>query len=340
MSCRILIVGPSWVGDMVMAQALVQVLAERVNAPPVDMLAPDWVAGLVSRMPGVADVLHSPFRHGELAWSRRRQLARELAGRGYSHAIVLPNSAKSALAPWLAGISRRTGFRGEWRFGLLNDVRRFDPERVPRLVDRFVMLAVDREAPAPRAPEPRLAHFPERTRAARERHGLGDGGRVVALCPGAEFGPAKRWPVRHFATLARALARQGVAVWLLGSARDASVTTEIASSAGVPVANLAGRTTLEDAVDLLAAASTVVSNDSGLMHVAAAVGTPVVALYGSSSPDYTPPLSGRATILRNPVPCSPCFERECPLGHFRCLNDLSPDRVLARVVTILEDCNE
>ncbi len=328
MTRRILVVGPSWVGDMVMAQPLVQSLQRHAGPNQIDMLAPPWVAGLVARMPGVADVIENPFRHGELALGRRRTLAGELRQRRYDQAVVLPNSLKSALIPWMARIPRRTGFRGEWRLGLLNDIRALDPGAVPRLVDRFLLLA---EAGAHEAPSPRLESSPARRAELRARLTPGSHRPAACLCPGAEYGPAKRWPVRHFAALADALVERGLDVWLLGSPKDASVAAQIVAAARHPLVNLVGRTSLEDAVDLLADARVAVSNDSGLMHVAAAVGTPVVALFGSSSPDYTPPLSASARIVRHPVPCSPCFERECPLKHFACLEQLLPPAVIAEV---------
>jgi heptosyltransferase-2 len=242
--------------------------------------------------------------------------------------VVLPNSLKSALVPWLAGIPRRTGFLGEQRRGLLNDIRQFDAARVPRLVDRFLMLG---DGP----PVPSLPHLQGATNAGdalASRLGITLDRPVACLCPGAEYGPAKRWPVRHFAALARRLRDRGFAVWLLGSAKDAPVAEAIREASEGACDNLAGRTDLGDAADLLACAAVVVSNDSGLMHVAAAVGSPVVALFGSSSPDYTPPLSPVARIVRHPVPCSPCFRRECPLGHFACMEDLSVESVLAETL--------
>ena len=320
---------------MVMAQPLVQALAGADGATPVDVLAPDWVLGLVQRMPGVARTVASPFAHGQLALGARRALGRRLAHEGYVRAVVLPNSFKSALVPWFAGIGRRTGFRGEMRLGLLNDIRSLDRATVPRLVDRFLKLATG-EGPTP-DPSPRLLSDPDRQTGVRQRLGLVDGAPLACLCPGAEYGPAKRWPEAHFATVADALSQRGLQVCLLGSARDAPVAGAIAGLARRPVADLCGRTSLEDAVDLLAGARVAVSNDSGLMHVAAAVGCPVAAVFGSSSPDYTPPLSPRARVLRRGLPCSPCFQRECPLGHLDCLRGLAPERVLEAVQTLMED---
>jgi heptosyltransferase II len=322
---RILVVGPSWVGDMVMAQPLVARLQANSPGAAVDVFAPAWVLPIVRRMPGVAAAIDSPFAHGELALGRRWRTARSLRSRGYRQAVVLPNSLKSALVPWFAGIPRRTGFLGEQRRGLLNDVRSFDPAAVPRLVDRFLLLG---DGPIA-APMPHLESAAGTRAALATRLGLALAQPVACLCPGAEYGPAKRWPVKHFAALARRLADRGFAVWLLGSAKDAPVADAIREASGDACESLAGRTDLGEAADLLACAAVVVSNDSGLMHVAAAVGSPVVALFGSSSPDYTPPLSGVARIVRHPVPCSPCFRRECPLGHFACMEDLSVESVLA-----------
>ena len=332
MSRRILVVGPSWVGDMVMAQPLVHQLSGGGKAT-VDMLVPPWVMGLAARMPGVTDAMASPFGHGELALGRRWRLGRDISRRGYDQAVILPNSLKSALVPWFAGIARRTGFRGEMRWGVLNDIRALDRTSVPRLVDRFLLLA-DSAPSIP--PMPQLRTDETRQRQLLERLRLDVSRPVAGLCPGAEFGPAKRWPPRHFAALAVQLIERGMRIWLLGSSRDAAIATEIEAQCPEAVVNLCGRTTLEDAVDLLAACSVVVSNDSGLMHVAAAVGRPVIALFGSSSPEYTPPLSATARIVRNPVPCSPCFKRECPLRHFDCLDGLLPATVVAQVETAME----
>ncbi len=329
---RHLVVAPNWVGDLVMAQPLIARLAARADTEAVDVLGARWVLPLAQRMPGVARALENPLGHGELGLGKALRLARALRPTRYACATVLPNAWKQALAPWLAGIPQRTGYVGEFRHGLLNDARALDAARLPRLVDRFAALATPRGAAFDPAltPAPVLRADPASAAAARGRLGLDADRAVVALCPGAEYGPAKRWPVAHYATLARALHADGFAVWLFGSAKDAPDCAAIAIAAAVPVADLAGRTTLAEACDLLADAAVVVSNDSGLMHVAAALGRPVVAIFGSSSPDYTPPLGARAEIVRHAVPCQPCFRRECPLGHLDCLVKLDPERVLAR----------
>jgi heptosyltransferase-2 len=332
----VLIVGPSWVGDTVLAQPLFMRLHERTPGLELDVLAPPWTAPLVRRMPEVRDVIDNPFGHGDLKVFARRRLGLALRERRYGRAIVLPNSLKSALPPFFAAIAVRTGYRGELRTGVLNDVRRLDEKRLPLLVERFAALAEPHGAPLQRpVPRPRLRADPRNRARALERLQLSTDRPVVAFCPGAEYGEAKRWPAEHFAALAQRVRRAGAQIWLCGSANDAAVAQAIAGRCEGPgIANLCGRTSLADAIDLLSLAAVVVSNDSGLMHVAAALDRPLVALYGSSSPGYTPPLAPQARILTLGLSCSPCFERVCPLGHFRCLRDLAPERVWQEVVRL------
>jgi heptosyltransferase-2 len=291
------------------------------------VLAAPWSAPLLARMPEVRRVVPSPFVHGRFDLASRWSVGRQLAGEAYDQTIVLPNSWKSALPVFFAGIARRTGFSGEARVGLLNDRRRLDESALPLLAERYAQLAEEPGEP-PRRPlmPPRLSSTHEQQRAARTALGLPADAAPVVFCPGAEYGPAKRWPARHFAALAGMLPGP---VWLVGSAKDEAVGAEIESLSGGRAQNLCGRTSLDQAIDLLAGAKCVVSNDSGLMHVAAALERPLAALFGSSSPRYTPPMSARARIISLGLECSPCFKRECPLGHLRCLNDLSPEQVAA-----------
>lgn len=328
-SPRILVVGPAWAGDMVMAQSLFLALRSRFPACTIDVLAPAWTLPLLERMPEVSDKIPLPLGHGQFGFNARRRLGHDLRERGYDRAIVLPNSWKSALVPFFAGIPRRTGYVGEWRFGLLNDPRRLDKTRLPRTVQRFVALGLDGDAPLPPpCPPPRLRVEPANALGARQRFGLsGKAAPALALCPGAEYGPAKRWPAAYFADVARSKMAEGWEVWLFGSGKDTEVAAAIERAAPGSV-NLAGRTNLAEAVDLLSLADAVVSNDSGLMHVAAALDKPLVAVYGSSDPGFTPPLNPRARIVRLGLECSPCFRRECPYDHTRCLTDIRPGRVL------------
>ena len=327
---RLLIVAPSWVGDAILSEPLLALLREPYEEPIVDVLATPWCAPVYARMRGVRRVIESPLAHGELKLAAHRALAADLAGNGYTRSIVLPNSWKSALAPWLARIPHRTGYRGEFRYGLLNDLRRLDRKAMPRLVDRFAALAAPPGALIPMPPAPVLVpDVANRNAAARALH-LRTDKPVAVLCPGAEYGPAKRWPPTHFADLAAKFLAQGTQVWIVGSPNDKLAATSVLQAAGEPgraVRDLAGRTDLGTAIDLLSLASVVVSNDSGLMHAAAAVGVPLVALFGSSSPVYTPPLSPLAHVARIDIACSPCFKRECPLGHFKCMRELDPQTV-------------
>ena len=316
---KTLIVAPAWVGDMVMAHAVVPGLCDR--GAEVHLLAPPATAPLARRMGGVAAVHELDARHGEFGWARRRQAARQLRPLGFEQAIVLPNSWKSALTPALAGIPRRTGFLGEARVGLLNDWRRLDRNRWPRLVDRFGALAG--VAPSP----PRLEADADAGRRLRRTHGLTADGPVVALCPGAAFGPAKRWPVAHFAALAQRCAAAGSEVWVLGGLADTPLGAAIAAAA--PARDLTGRTSLLEAVDLLAGGTAVVSNDSGLMHVAAALGRPLAVVYGSTTPAFTPPLATRTAIVERQLACRPCFQRRCPLRHLHCLQRIGEGEVFA-----------
>jgi heptosyltransferase-2 len=329
---KILVVAPSWIGDMVLAQPLLKLLHARHPGLALDALAPRWTLPLLGRMPEVRNAIESPFAHGDLRIGDRRRLGRDLAREGYDQAIVLPNTFKSALTPFFAGIPVRTGYTGEMRHWILNDARKPDEKRFPQLAQRYAALAVPRGA-APPTPLPTLALRVDETarRALLDRLRLDRSRPAAALCPGAEFGPAKRWPARYFAELAQGLAARGLAVWLVGSKADRQTGAEIEQAAGGVCRNLCGETSLAEAIDLLASCSLVVSNDSGLMHVAAALGRPLVALYGSSSPAYPPPLSADARILKLDLPCSPCFQRECPLGHFNCMMQLAPDKVLSAI---------
>lgn len=326
-----LIVAPSWIGDTLMAHTLFQRLKQDCPQQRLDVLAPPWVSPVLARMPEIGNIIDNPFAHGELALAARYRLARRLAAGGYRRAYILPNSLKSALIPFLAGISERIGFTGEARYGLLNYRHTLDKDQLPLMVERFAQLAEAPGAPLRRPyPLPRLCSSPEQQAETLGRLGLDIAAPVTVFCPGAEYGPAKRWPTAHFAALADALAERGQAVWILGSAKDRAIGEEIRERCRqCRPSNLCGSTSLTQAIDLIASARTVVCNDSGLMHVAAALNRPLIALFGSSSPGFTPPLSERARIIHLGLRCSPCFKRECPLGHFDCMNTLEPQRVLA-----------
>jgi heptosyltransferase II len=326
---RCLIIGPSWVGDMIMAHSLFQRLALQTPGIIIDVLAPAWSLGILARMPEIRRAIASPFAHGRFDWAGRCRLGGELRREAYDMAIVLPNSWKSALLPFFARIPIRRGYVGECRYGLLNQTLHLNQQAMPRLVDRYGALASFRQQPDNVLPPPRLSVHPSAQQASLAHLQLTLDRPVLVLCPGAEFGNAKRWPERHYATIANAKLAEGWQIWLLGSAKDSQTTDAINHLTGNRCANLAGSTSLEQTVDLIACANAVVTNDSGLMHVAAAVNVPVLAIYGSTDPGYTPPLSAQARILRLGLECSPCFKRECPLGHLNCLNHLEPEMVLS-----------
>ena len=319
-----LIIAPQWIGDAVMTEPLLRRLHARGERLTVGALP--WVAPVYRAMPQVDQVIEFPFRHGGLQLKARRTLGKQLAGR-FDTAYVLPNSLKSALLPFLASIPRRVGYLGEARVGLLTH-RLKNPREKPPMVAFYSALSGESGIADDR---PRLALPALQVDEVLRQQGLARGGYVV-MAPGAEYGPAKRWP--HFGALAALLDRPVV---LLGSGKEAQLCAEILAQAPQRCRNLAGQTSLMEAFALIAGAGHVVSNDSGLMHVAAAFGVPQVALFGSSSPLHTPPLSEQARVVwlkqdpqyQPPLDCAPCFQRECPLGHFRCLNDVSAERVKA-----------
>jgi heptosyltransferase-2 len=338
---KILMVGPAWVGDMVMAQTLYKLLQQRYPGCQIDVVAPPQTAPLVSRMPEITKAWTLPIKHKEFGLRARYQLAKELRKEHYTRAIVLPNSWKSALVPFLAGIPIRTGWIGEQRFGLLNDIRRLDKVALPLMIQRFAALAfpakTDLTAFAEEfhfmsLPWPKFVVTEEQRQAALTQTKMSLTAQpILALCPGAEFGAAKRWPEEHYATLANIYLERGWAVWLFGSPKEQDAADHIMQYTQQRCVNLVGKTKLIEAIDLLANVKVVVTNDSGLMHVAAAVGKPVIVMYGSSSPRFTPPLTQSAQILSLDLNCSPCFQRECPLGHLKCLRDLLPEQVVAAV---------
>ena len=309
---RILVVAPNWIGDALMAQPLLARLRGKAPGAQLDVLAPEWVAAVARRMPEADGVIPTGLRHGALELRARWKLGRELKARRYDQAIVLPNTWKSALVPFFADIPLRSGYVGESRYGLLNLLYRKSDVSTP---EHYARLAEPPGKPvAGPLPQPRLNASPAQVAAVRARFGLPEG--YVVLCPGAEYGPAKRWP--YFRELAESFS---MPVVLLGSANDRE------AAQGVPGTNLVGRTTLDEAIDVIAGARLVVSNDSGLMHVAAALDRPQVALFGSSSPLNTPPLSSTSRALWLRVECSPCYQRVCPLGHFRCMREMTLEKV-------------
>lgn len=315
-----------------MTQSLFRRLKELHPGCTIDVFAPKWSMAVFERMPEVNEILENPFGHGALELKRRWRVGRDLGRRGYDQVIVLPGSLKSAVIALATGIAKRTGYVGESRYFLLNDIRRLDKERLPLMVDRYTALAhPSQEDFDGHSGFPEFSIDERRREISVETFGLNLGKPVLVFCPGAEFGPAKRWPTRHFAELGKHYLAAGWQVWLFGSQKDDEIAEEINCLSDGMCVNLCGKTDLSQAMDLLSLADTVVCNDSGLMHLAAALGRKVVAVYGSSSPTHTPPLSDKAKIVSLHLECSPCFKRECPLGHTDCLNKLYPEKIVQAV---------
>lgn len=333
---RYLIIGPSWVGDMVMSQSLYKSLKAKNPEALIDVLAPAWCKPLLARMPEINRAIEMPFGHGQFNLIGRWKLAQELKKENYNQAFVLPNSAKSALVPFLAGIYQRTGFKGEMRYGLLTDLRP-DKTVFQFMVERYVALSYPndtmvQEVKLATCPHPKLTIDSANQTELLTRFNINKAMPLVGLCPGAEFGPAKRWPDEYYAEVAKILIEKGQQICLFGGEKDKTITAkimaELPDDAKKHCFDLAGKTRLNDAVDLLGACHSVISNDSGLMHVAAAVGCKILAIYGSSSPKYTPPLSSKVQIIHTDIKCRPCFKRECPLKHLKCLKELPVTQVI------------
>ncbi|WP_164684222.1 lipopolysaccharide heptosyltransferase II [Vibrio maerlii] len=339
---KILIIGPSWVGDMVMSQSLYTTLKQQYPEATIDVIAPNWCKPILQRMPEIKQAIDMPIGHGELNLKVRRKLGIELRCKGYDKAYILPNSAKSALIPWFANIPKRVGWKGEMRYGLINDLRT-NKKAFQYMVERYVALAypeqemVNSESLGGLHTLPRPCLTIDKTvqQATLRKFNLSIDSKVLGLCPGAEFGPAKKWPETHYAEVATAMSKVNKQVWLFGSQKDLETCNNIRALAPAELRHnihvLAGKTSLIEAVDLLGACQTVVANDSGLMHVAAAVGCNVVAVYGSTSPKYTPPLANKVEIVHTEIDCRPCFKRECEFKHLKCLTELSAMVVLERI---------
>ncbi len=343
---KILVVGPSWVGDMVMAQSLFIALKNTHPDCRIDVLAPSWTLSLLERMPEVSKAIAMPLPRGKFGLMERIKLGKSLRSEGYDQTILLPNSWKSAISPFFANIPVRTGYIGECRWGLLNDARKLDKKLLTMTVQRFVALGLPVDAPMPPVcPKPALTISKDRQQTVIDKFKLTPSTaapapgslaaytpsmaiKILALCPGAEYGPAKRWPAEYYAEIARHKIDQGWQVWLFGSVKDKADAEQINKEASGFCTDFTGRTSLAEAVDLMSLANTVVTNDSGLMHVAAALDKKIIAIYGSSDPGFTPPLNDKAQVISLNLDCAPCFKRECPLAHTHCLTGIMPDRVL------------
>ena len=331
---KILVIGPAWVGDMVMTQSMLILLKEQHEQVEIDVLAPEWTLPLLSRMPQVSNSIVMPVGHGKLNLGLRRHLGKSLKEKCYDQAFVLPNSFKSALIPWFAEIPKRTGWRGEARGWLLNDCRSLVKEDYPLMVQRFDALVFPPDKVLPSdLPNPSLLADYTNKKELLKKLNLSSEAPVLALCPGAEYGSSKQWPAEYFSQIANTALENKQQVWVFGSRNDLEISNQIENGITQNLKsdfhNLAGKKGLGDAIDLLSLASAVVSNDSGLMHVAAALNRPLVVIYGSTSPDFTPPLGQKVNIIQSAIECSPCFERECPLLHHGCMRDADPQKIQA-----------
>ena len=294
------------------------------------VMAPNWSGPLLDRMPEVDEHFSLTVGHKRLGLKARWAVAQRIKASQFDQAIVLQRSFKSALVPVMAGIKIRTGYLGEQRYGLLNDIRPLDKTLLPMNVQRFLALTNAQSSVPTVVPKPALQSNQEDRQQVKKEFYL-HGEKILSLCPGAEFGDAKQWPAAHYANVASEKIKQGWQVVLLGSAGDKKIADEIVAQCKQPIVNLAGKTSLGQVIDIIASSDAVVSNDSGLMHIAAGLNVPLVAVYGSSSPDFTPPLSDNSQIVKLDLSCQPCFKRSCPLGHVNCLKQLAPQEVLQRV---------
>jgi heptosyltransferase-2 len=329
---KILIIAPAWVGDTVMSQPLFKLLKQQMPNCLIDVIAPEHILPLLTRMPEVNHAIACNIKHGELGLLKRYRLAKLLRNKNYQQAIVLPNSLKSALIPFFANIPKRTGWRGEWRYLLLNDLRVLDKAKYPLMVERFLALGLPADQPIT-LPYP----LPSLQKKLPLNIKINSNDKILVLCPGAAFGSAKRWITEYFAEVANKKLAEHWQVWLLGAKDDLPIITDIMQQTEQRCINFAGKTSLDKAIDLLSCASVVVANDSGLMHIAAALDCPLVAIYGPTNPNFTPPLgSSKVKILTSHLPCVPCFKRECPrYAEAQCMRDITPSIVLQAIDELL-----
>ncbi|WP_294614876.1 ADP-heptose--LPS heptosyltransferase RfaF [uncultured Gilliamella sp.] len=345
---KTLIIGPSWVGDMMMSQSLYRTLKQLNPNNEIDVMAPAWCRALLTKMPEINQSIAMPLGHGEFELAKRFKLGKSLRDSHYDQAIVLPNSLKSALIPFFAKIPKRTGWKGEMRYGLLNDMRKLDKQAFPLMVQRYIALAYPKQQihSAEELPQPLL--WPKLNVDQNEvieslvTFNIPQDTPLIGFCPGAEFGPAKRWPDYHYAVLADMLVKQHAKILIFGSVKDRQVGEQIIARMTYKdqCINLAGETKLEQAVSLIRACEAIVTNDSGLMHVAAALDRPLVALYGPSSPEFTPPLSNKAKVIRLITGYHRVRQGEAEQGYHQSLIDIKPDNVFETLMKLIADCKK
>jgi heptosyltransferase-2 len=333
MNKDILIIGPSWIGDTVMAQSLFKLLKQEHPESAIDILAPTRTIILASRMPEIRHAIEAPFTHFKFSPIKHYVLAKQLRQNNYAQAIILPNSFKSAITPWLAGIKKRTGWLGETRYFVLNDIRHLDKNKYPLMIERYIALGLPANTVLSKPyPYPKLEISIESRHALLKQYtNLNPSRPILAMCIGAEYGPSKCWPAEYFATVANQKIKDGWDIWLVGSNKESENAKKIIQLSNQQCQDLTGRFSLLEMIDLFSLVSGVITNDTGLMHIAAALNKPLLALYGSSSPNFTPPLCENAIILKLNMQCQPCFKRTCSFNHYDCMKNLKPEIVLAEI---------
>jgi len=328
---------------MVMVQSLFIALKRQNPDTAIDVVAPAWSAPVLARMPEMRQVVKVNLQHGKLQLAERYRVGKSLRGE-YDRAIILPRTFKSALIPFFARIPKRTAYRGEMRYGLVNDIRELDTNVTYKAVEKYLQLGLASEQSkqeklkqAPKIFHPQLIVDNEKRHQAAKKFAIDESTPAIAFMPGAEFGPTKQWPGKYFGELATRFKQQGYKVYVFGSPKDESIGEEIVQASNGDAINLCGQTSLEEVVDLLSLVKVAITNDSGLMHIAAAVGRPVVAIYGAITPKYTPPLTDKAEIQYLGLECSPCWKKQCPYGHYNCLNNIEVEKVYASAQKLLQE---
>jgi heptosyltransferase II len=332
---KVLVIGPSWLGDTIMTQSMIQVLQEQGHEVTLSTCAAYLT--VANRMPGLQTSIEINLPRGKLNWNKRKTYGMQLQQDGFDQVIVVPNSWKSALTPYWAKIPKRTAWLGELRWGLINDARKYDPARYPTMIQKLVALAYPKNTDISFAqcPFPKLQANQASAKKWLEKLGIDQKKPIAILCPGAAYGPAKRWPTSHFAKLANQLFNHNWQVWLMGGPAEQDLAGEIQASSNQTCIDWTRIPHhLHDAIDLINEASVVVANDSGLMHMAAAVNRPLIAMYGSTPKTFAPPLSNQAISMMLNLPCQPCFKKTCPLQHHHCLTQISAEQVFEKIIEL------
>lgn len=339
---KILIVGPSWVGDAVMAQSLYKIIKDSNPQSKIDVLSPEWSLGILNRMDELDDLICSPFDHGDLRIKDRIRFGYSLRDRSYDQAIVLTNSLKSSFIPFTANIPKRTGWLGEMRYGFINDIRKVNKNKHKLMVEKFSCLSINPLVDNNyEIPWPSLRVDLINLSKLLKKYSFEQSHESIAICPGAEFGPSKRWPANYYAEVIRHYLSKNWQVFILGSKNDLPVAKviedQVPSENKALLFNFTGQTSIEDAVDILSTCDLVLTNDSGLMHVAAAVNVKLLALYGPTSPKFTPPLSKKAKVIQKIEGYEKTREGELEEGYHYGLSMIKPEEVLDSLSLLLKD---